>query len=357
MTAGGSLTIPLHEVFAARRRIADAIRQTPLVRAAWLESGDPVYLKLEGLQLTGSFKLRGAVNAVRRLCERGERPAIVTASAGNHGKAIAHAAALVGLRPTIFTPKSAPAAKLDAIKASGAVLVADAPDYDTAENDAREFARRRGATFISPYSDRDVIAGAATIALEIFEHLPDVSRMLVPLGGGGLLSGVSIAAAAADRAVEVIGVESAASPGFTAALAAGRVTAVEVADTIADGLAGNVDPETITFDIVRRNVHRVATVSDDVIYRAIASLACNEHVITEGAGAAAVAALLANPELRAPGPLVAIVSGANIDLERWVGAVGQQASGAGFRDQQKTTSSASAPPRTAARRSRLRRRT
>jgi threonine dehydratase len=319
----GSVAVPLRDVFAARRRIAGAIRATPLVRAPWIESRDPVYLKLESLQATGSFKLRGALNAIRRLCEGGARPSIVTASAGNHGKAVAHAAALAGLRPTVFTPRTAPAAKLDAIRSSGAVLVADAPDYDTAESAGREFARRNGATFVSPYSDRDVIAGAATIALDIIEDVPDVRRILVPLGGGGLLSGIASVAASVHRDIAVIGVESAASPGFTAALAAGRVVPVEVGDTIADGLAGNFDPDTITFDIVRRHVHRVVTVSDDVIYRAMACLARTEHVIVEGAGAAAVAALLDRAELRSPGPTVAIVSGANIDLERWEGVTRQ----------------------------------
>lgn len=301
------------DILAAARRVAADVFRTPLVRAPWLSA----HLKLECLQRTGSYKARGAFNALRQLSPT---TAIVTASAGNHGRAIACAAETLGFAATIFTPRGAPRAKLDAIVAHGACLQAVAEDYDDAERRARAFAAETGAAFVLA-SHSDVIAGAGTIALEIFESLPEVGTIVVPLGGGGLLAGIAIAARAIAADVEIVGVEAAASTAFTAALAAGRIVRVTVQPTLADGLAGNLDQDTITFDIVRRFVDRVVTVDERAIATAIRDIAANERVIAEGAGAAAVAALMSGTIDRRERTTVAIVSGGNIDMARFVTVV------------------------------------
>ena len=309
----------LTHVFAARQRIAPYIRRTPLVHSAWLSSmaGASVRLKLESLQVTNSFKIRGAVNVAVARQERDSGDAeraslLVTASAGNHGRALAYACERLGLRLVVFTPRAAPRAKLDAIVRHGADLRADADTYDEAEVMAKRFAVAERITYISPYSHPDVIAGAATIALELLEEWPEVETILVPVGGGGLVSGIALAVKAASPHVRVIGVEAEASPAFTTALAAGRVTPFEVKPTLADGLAGNLDPDTITFDLVRQYVDRIVIAPEHAIEDAVRGLVASDHLIAEGAGATAVAALVDGQRIE--GQRVAVLlSGSNID--------------------------------------------
>ena len=312
----------LADVYAARRRIAPDIRRTPLVDSSWLSAltGASVRLKLESLQVTNSFKARGALNAAAAFLERAgadpqrSRP-IVTASAGNHGRALAYAAQRMGLRLIVFTPRDAPRAKLDHIACHGADLRAIAPTYEEAERLAKEYAAAERLTYISPYSHPDVIAGAATIALEIVEDWPDVDTILVPVGGGGLVSGIAVAAKALSDRIEVVGVEAEASPAFHTSLRAGRITDVAVGATIADGLAGNMDPDTITFDYVRGYVDRVVLAPEPAIIAAVRDLVVHEHLVVEGAGATAVAALAGG--LPVAGRFVAVVvSGSNIDAAR-----------------------------------------
>ena len=306
-------------ILTARKRIAPYIRRTPLLASAGLSgrAGGEVRLKLESLQVTNSFKLRGAMNATSAFIERSEREAgprgaIVTASAGNHGRAMAHAAQRLGLRLVVFTPRSAPRAKLDYIARHGADL-RPASTYEDAERLAKAFAAETGATYISPYSHPDVIAGAATVAVEILEDWPAVDTIVAPVGGGGLIAGIAAAARAlAGTRVEVVGVECAASPAFHEALAAGRIVEVEVHPTLADGLAGNMDPESMTFDLVRRNVDRMVLAPERSIADAIRVLFQEERVIAEGAGATAVAALIGGLPL-AGRHVAVVVSGSNID--------------------------------------------
>jgi threonine dehydratase len=275
-----------------------------------------VFLKLETLQPAFSFKIRGAFNAVLRLVEEaGEAPPLVTASAGNHGRALAHAARAAGLRLTVYAPATAPRIKLDAIREAGAELRTCA-DYDEAEARAKEHAASGQGLFISPYSHPDVIAGAGTIGLEILEELPDVDTIVVPVGGGGLIGGIAIAAAAIADRVAIVGVEAAASPAFTRSLAAGRIVEVDVQPTLADGLAGNLDPDTVTFEIVRRLVSRIVTVEERRLEEAVAGIAREERLIAEAAGAAAPAAVLANLIETTGRRTAVILSGGNIDLEK-----------------------------------------
>jgi threonine dehydratase len=282
-----------------------------------------VFLKLETLQPTYSYKIRGATNAVLELGgSRGSGvPAIVTASAGNHGRAMAHAAAAAGMRLTVYVPENAPKTKVDAIRELGAELRACA-DYDEAERRAKEHGARGTAVYVSPYAHPDVIAGAGTVALEIMEDLDDVEAIVVPIGGGGLISGTAIAAS--GRA-EVAGAEVEASTPFTTSLRAGRITVIDVGQTLADGLSGNLDPDTPTFDIVRAHVKRIAVVSERDLRAAIQGVAEHERLIIEGAAAAAVAAV-ATRKLDVRGRQTAIVlSGANIGRDELVETLNSEA--------------------------------
>jgi threonine dehydratase len=273
-----------------------------------------VRLKLETLQPSFSYKIRGALNAILRLLEAGGPvPALVTASAGNHGRALGHAAREAGLRLTVYVSEHAPRVKLEAISRTGAEL-RSCGDYDEAERRAKAHAATAEALYISPYAHPDVIAGAGTVGLEILEDAPDIEDIVVPLGGGGLISGIAIAAAGTSDA-SVIGVEAEASAPFTQSIAAGRIVQIAVKPTLADGLAGNLDPDTPTFDIVRRLVRRIALVSELDLQAGISGIAAEERLIAEAAGAAGVAAVLAG-RIDARGRKVAVViSGGNIDLE------------------------------------------
>ena len=309
----------LADVFAARKRIAPYLRRTPLIESAWLSdlSGATVRLKLESLQLSNSFKSRGAFNAVIARLERGTPPArIVTASAGNHGRALAAACEQFRLPLVVFTPFDAPKTKIAAITRHGAELRSEGRDYDAAEKEALTFARETGAEFISPYNDADVIAGAGTIALELFEDAADVDTIVVPIGGGGLVSGVAIAAKAISPTCEIIGVEAEASCAFLTSVRAGKLVEIVPGPTLADGLGGNPDPETITFAFIQESVDRIVTVSEDDLASAIAGLVESEHLVAEGAGAAAVAALAGRRVELHGRRVAALLTGSNIDRAR-----------------------------------------
>jgi threonine dehydratase len=315
----------LEHAYLARQRIAPFVRRTALVHSPWLSAltGLSVRLKLESLQVTNSFKARGAVNVAaahleRGVGDRGRDGLLVTASAGNHGRAMAYAAERLGLRLVVFTPSNAPRSKLDHILRHGADLRAVASSYEEAESLAKDFAARERVTYVSPYSHPDVIAGAATVALEILEDWPSVEAIVVPVGGGGLISGVAAAAKAMSACVEVLGVEAESSPAFSSSLAAGRIVMVDVKPTIADGLAGNMDPASITFECVRGSVDRVVVAPEGAIEEAVRRLVSDDHLIAEGAGAVGVAGLLTG--LRPKGMKIAVVvSGSNIDTDRLVG--------------------------------------
>jgi threonine dehydratase len=282
-----------------------------------------VFLKLETLQPTFSFKIRGALNAVMRLGEsaqdRSSRVSgLVTASAGNHGRAMAHAARGAGIPLTVYVSEGAPRVKREAIRAAGARLEL-CHDYDEAERRAKAHGASGRALYISPYAHPDVIAGAGTVGVEILQDRPDVDTIVVPVGGGGLISGIAIAAKESARPVTIVGVEVEASSPFTASLAAGTLTEINVRETLADGLAGNLDSDTPTFDIVRRLVDRLVLAEEADLRRTIAAMAVDERIIVEGAGAAAVAAVQ-HRKIDLSGRTVAIVvSGANIDLEKFAG--------------------------------------
>ena len=313
------------DVYEARRRLAGRLPKTPLLPSPWLSSvsNGSVFLKIESINLTNSFKIRGALNAALRMSEGidSRTPTIVTASAGNHGRALALATEELGLKCVVFTPASAPDAKKNAIRRHGAILHSECVDYDAAEKQAREFAEREGAIYISPYNDADVIAGAGTIGIEIVEAMPELDVVVIPLGGGGLASGMGLAIKAAAPSATVVGVEVDASTPFTLSLEAGRITEITPRPSLADGLVGNLEPGSMTFALVQQVVDRVVTVSEDELIRAMKGLASEERLIVEGAGAAAVASILA-AKASAPGQrVVAMVTGGNVDLPKWLHAI------------------------------------
>ena len=305
--------IQLDDVHAAAERIADLTFRTPLRHSEWLSGADAnVFLKLETVQPTCSYKIRGAFNAVQRLSAEGAADVrLVTASAGNHGRALAYAAGMFDLPLVVFIARDAPRAKIDAIARSGAELRPCA-DYDEAEREAKRFAAAGGGLYLSPYSHPDVIAGAGTIGLELAAHEAALDAVIVPIGGGGLISGIGIALEALSPGTRIIGVEVAASCPFTRSLAAGRLVTVDVGPSLADGLTGNLDPDTITLDIVRDIVDEIVVVDEDDLRRALAGVVTHEHVVIEGAAAAGPAALVSG-KIQARGNVAIVLSGANVD--------------------------------------------
>ncbi len=316
-----SMQVSLDHVLGAARRIAGHVRRTPLVHAVGLSraSGREIWLKLETLQHARAFKWRGACNALLALAGRDPHlPPLVTASAGNHGVALSGVAQDLGASLTIHVPRSAPRAKLDRLRGQGITIVADCADYDEAEARASDAAAAGEAVFVSAYNDPDVIAGAGTIGLEVLDDLPRAGAIVVPTGGGGLLSGVAIAA---DGRVPVVGVEPSVNPAFTEALRAGRTTTITPGASLADGLLGNMERDALTFAIVKARGVPVRLVPERYVVEGVRALFEQERLVAEGAGAIGVGALLAGALDDLPDPLVLLVTGANIDAVTFAGVI------------------------------------
>jgi threonine dehydratase len=296
------------DIDAAWTVVAERLTPTPLVPAPAL--GADVHMKLETLQPTGSFKVRGALAALSRA--GGE--AVITASAGNAGLGLAWAAAALGVDATVVVAETASPAKVAALRALPVTLIVHGRGYDEAEAHALALAAE-GATFVSPYNDTGVIAGQATIGRELDVQLPAPATVACPVGGGGLASGLGLWASGRPGA-RVVGVEAERSPSFVSALRAGELVQIEVGETLADGLGGNIEPGAVTFELVRDHVADVATVSEAEIEEAIRFLARAHGLVAEGAGAAAVAAVMAGRVAPDGGPLVVLVTGRNIALPR-----------------------------------------
>ena len=310
----------------AARRIAPHVTRTPLVASPWLSSasGARVWLKLETAQVTGSFKARGALHALLALKARApDVDLVVTASAGNHGQALAWAGSQLGIRVRAHAPAAAAETKKDAMRRYGADLI-EAESYDAAEHAARADAARSGAPYISPYNNDDVIAGQGTVALEMLEDAPDIDTFVIAVGGGGLISGCAIVAKDRAQPLGVIGAEAESSPVFTTALAAGEITPVNVRPTLADALAGHLEPGSRTFALVRHLVDGIALVAEGSIETAMRGLYEHHQLVTEGAGAVATAALLQGLGL-AGRHVGVIVCGRNIDLDKFARVVGAPA--------------------------------
>ena len=308
----------LDDVRAAARRLEGVTRRTALRRSAGLSArtGMDVHLKLEGGQRTGSFKLRGAYNVVALLSPEERARGLVTASAGNHGLGMAWAARRLGTRPVVFVPESAPAKKQRRIARFGAELRRIPGSFDDAHAAAMAFAAESGAVFVSAFSDPAVTAGQGTVALELFDQLPEVRTIVAPVGGGGLIGGIGVVARALGRGVRVVGVQTEETAGMHASLAAGRPTSTHYGPTLCEGLTGDVDARALA--LAREVVDEVVLVSEDAVRRAIRWLHAEEGVVVEGSAAVGAAALLEGAVGGLEGPVAVVLTGRNIDAARLV---------------------------------------
>lgn len=326
-------TPTLAEFEDAAQALRGIITRTPIDESLHLTDllGVPVSLKLENLQRTGSFKIRGATYRLSRLTAEERARGVVAASAGNHAQGVALAAQQLGIAATIFMPLGVPVPKLLATRGYGAEVILEGATVETPLRLAAEFAERTGAVLIHPFDHRDIVVGQGTLGLELVEDLPDLETVIVGIGGGGLAAGVAAAvkarAAAEGRQVRIIGVQAHNSAAYPSSLAAGYPMQVETTPTIADGIAV-ARPGDLPFELIRQYVDEVVTVTEDDIARALLVLLERAKQVVEPAGAVGVAAILAG-KVKASGPTVTILSGGNIDpllLQRVV-AHGLSASG------------------------------
>jgi threonine dehydratase len=307
--------ITLEDVEAARKAIKSLIKRTPLKHSQFLSNfcGGEIYLKLENLQVTGSFKVRGAINKLLSLDAKETERGIITASAGNHALAVAFAAEKLGIHAKIILPINASKVKIDKIKKYNVELVLHGKIYDEAEREAIELAKKDGLTYISPYNDKWIIAGQGTVGLEILQDLPNIDTVIVPVGGGGLISGIGVAVKGVKPSVKVLGVQSEASPVMYESLKAGRIIDVEMRESIADGLFGGIEKGSITFEIIQRYVDDLILVKEETIRKAISLLWDKEQQVVEGSGAAAIAPILEKPNLFKGKTVAVVISGGNIE--------------------------------------------
>lgn len=306
--------VTAQDVQQARRLLEGFATVTPVERSRALSDliGTEVYLKCENLQRSGSFKVRGAYTRMAALTEAERARGVVAASAGNHAQGVALAAAALGIEATVCMPVDAALPKVAATKSYGANVILHGNDVDDALTHARDLAASTGAIFIHPYDHRDVVAGQGTIGLEILEQVPGVRTILTPLGGGGLAAGLVAAFSDQDSPVQVVGAQAANAAAYPPALAAGHVVWTRPRRTMADGIAVGT-PGDVNFEIISGAQMPVATVSEEELSQALLLMVERAKQVVEPAGAAGVAALMANPQGPWDGPVVVVLSGGNID--------------------------------------------
>lgn len=303
------------DVFAARDRVGDVARHTPLERSTTFSehTGAEIYLKLELFQRTGAFKIRGATNRIATLSESEREAGVVTASAGNHAQGVALAATRAGVDSKIVMPEHAPISKVRATEGYGGTAVLHGIDYNEAQEHAHEIEREEGRVYLHAFDDWDVMAGQGTIGLEIMDDCPDVDTVVVPIGGGGLIAGVTTAVKAVDPDVRVIGVQADGASSVVESIDVGEIVELDTVDTIADGIATRRIGSK-PFQVIQKRVDEVVTVPDSEIAMAITLLLERSKVVAEGAGATALAAVLGNAfEYEAGETIVPLLSGGNID--------------------------------------------
>jgi threonine dehydratase len=311
-----AVSVSFSDVQQARQRIGDLVLVTPLTYSEKLSAMTDcrLYLKLENLQMTGAYKERGALSKTLRLSEQEKRAGIVTSSAGNHAQGVAYAAKRIGIPATIVMPETTPLSKVQGTQAFGPSVVLHGNSYDAAFQRAKELQQQHGYTFVHAFDDPDVIAGQGTIGLELLEQNPYWDVIVVPIGGGGLISGIAVAIKETNPKIRIIGVEAAAMPAMHTSLAAGKVTTVSSCSTIAEGIAvATVGSH--TFPIVQKYVDDIVMVTEEEIANAVLLLLEQEKTLVEGAGAVGFAALCNRKIEGVAGKNVAVVvSGGNIDL-------------------------------------------
>lgn len=308
---------PLEDFEQAASRVSSVISKTPLLESHWLSefTGQPVYFKCENLQRTGAYKVRGAYNLISQLSPEEKKRGVVAASAGNHAQGVALAAQLLGIKATIFMPVGASLPKYQATIGYGANVVLQGAIFDETNAAAKEFTQKTGAVYVPPFDHLDIVRGQGTVALEIFEQLPDVDNIVVCLGGGGLTAGVALAAKLKaqklGRKVKVYAVQAEMAAAYPASLKAGKPVEVKTQPTIADGIAV-AKPGKIPFDIISKFVDKVVTVSEDEIAKGMLGVLERSKLLVEAGGSVGVAAILAK-KLKLRGKTAVVLSGGNID--------------------------------------------
>lgn len=312
---GGMGVVSLHDINQAQKRLQGFVHRTELTYSRTFSeiAGNEIYLKNENLQKTGSFKIRGALNKMATLSDQEKQRGVIASSAGNHAQGVALGATLYGISATVVMPAGAPLAKVAATRGYGAEVALYGTAYDDAYAKARQLQAETGAVFLHPFDDPEVIAGQGTIGVEILEDLPALDAVVVPVGGGGLISGLAVALKEMKPSVKVIGVEAAGAPCMLASMRAGRITTLNSVATIADGIAVK-QPGELTFGLISKYVDEIVTVEDEEIANAILMLLERAKVVAEGAGAAPVAAILQHKLSFIGKKVAAVVSGANIDV-------------------------------------------
>ena len=305
--------LTLNEIYKASHVLKNVVRQTNLVAAPTIRKDTQVYLKPENLQVTGSFKVRGASYMISQLSEEEKKCGVIACSAGNHAQGVASAAAAYGIKSTICLPAGAPISKVEATRAFGAEICLVPGVYDDAYAKAIQLRDERKMTFVHPFDNPLVIAGQGTIGIEILNDMPDVDAIIVPIGGGGLISGVAYAAKQLNPKIKVYGVQSAGAPSMLKSIEDGKIETLSGVKTIADGIAVK-QPGVNTFDLVSKYVDKIVTVSDDEICAAILHLLEKYKMIAEGAGAVSIAAAMFNKVPLEGKNVCCIVSGGNIDV-------------------------------------------
>jgi len=305
--------LSLDKVFDAQMVLKNIIRETNVVRAYGIAPECELYLKPENLQITGSFKVRGSAYKIAMLSEEEKKRGVIACSAGNHAQGVALAATKNGIKSLICLPDSAPISKVEATKGFGAEVCLVEGCYDDAYQRAVELKESEGYTFVHPFDDENVIAGQGTIALEIFNDLDNIDAIVVPIGGGGLISGIAYTVKQIRPSVKVYGVQVAGAPSMYNSVKDGEIECLESVSTIADGIAVKKPGEN-TYALVREYVDEIALVSDDEVASAILALIEKQKMIAEGAGATAVAAVMAGKFDLKGKRVVAVVSGGNIDV-------------------------------------------
>ncbi len=311
-----SLAVTLADIEQARERVDDALHTTPFAKSEPFSKvcGASVFFKFENLHMTGSFKERGALNKLLTLTPEERAKGVIAASAGNHAQGVAFHAGRLGIRATIVMPEATPLIKVSSTRSFGAQVVLAGLNYDEAYAEARRIQQEQGLTFVHPFDDREVIAGQGTMALEILEQNPYLDYVVVPIGGGGLASGVAVAIKEVNPKIKVIGVQASAIASMKASVASGHLETLEAASTLADGIAVK-RPGSLTFPLIQRYVDDIVTVDDEEIANAILLLLEREKTVVEGAGAVPLAALLNRKIPKAAGRKVGmILSGGNIDV-------------------------------------------
>ncbi|MDR2455988.1 MAG: threonine/serine dehydratase [Deltaproteobacteria bacterium] len=309
----------LSDIYAAQKRIAPYIRRTPLIYSEGLSqiTGEKVYLKLESLQLTGSFKARGAANKLLSLTAEEQAKGVIAFSTGNHGRAVAYIGRELGIKVTICLSQRVPKYRVEGMKALGAKVVACGQSQDEAYEKALEYQNKGGLTMVAPFDDAEVLCGQGTMALEILEEMPSVGSIIVPLSGGGLFSGVALAAKTISPSLKMVGVSMEVAPAMIKSLEAGKPVEIAEVDSLADALLGGIGLDNkYTFELTRRYIDCCFLVPELFIARAMANALMKERLCLEGSGAVGIATILAGlpPEARVKGrPVVVICSGGNVD--------------------------------------------